>query len=690
MSVNSLPSFNETFNSSHSRSLHNNTNALPPIIHSSSRKRSNDDDVRVKDESDDDQGAPPPSSLIASPHKKRRVTVSGAAPHPLNVDVRAAPDQASSTPISPVVMGFTIQRDNPTAIEQVRSMISVKQKQKAIIEQRRGSAAGIVSSASGETPASRNNNNANTPRRPPPSPKQTSLHVQQQQQQQAAPPAPAPPQPQHSLLPPPISFARRRAALMGGKKKPADIVISPREAHTRDQLQPAIQSAPPIPQAGGQSAFYTGRFQMALPRLPNISGDNPRRVATNVPPTPTRLSTSLAIQQQERGSFVQQIHNSSINAGVNHTPSNRSPPAPSVPISHAAMVPPTPTSLHRPGYQGDKAAFLAPFDMFYDALNDSKQLKVWLGDQLHKSQALVQSLTLQQEKMGETIDALVEKKLSGMKAEMAGLRRRVEDLEETLHRSQQQQRRGSFDHHQQQKQHYQQQQQHHQSQQQQNGVMGPSHPDAMYTFPSVSDSTSSNTRLRPDLTKRTSSPGWQQQQQQQQQQQLHRGPAPNSDRDRDQGNGNGAGRGGGNSPDARRVSSIRQQHDLPPPQHPAASTSTMQSSPPLPYRERERERDRNPDRDREREQGLSPTPPSTSRIARPAPLSRHGSSHTSGVPLPMLDRDHERDRENREKEREWERERERERDRDDSTNAASRRPGSRRNSVSMADPDKET
>ena len=43
----------------------------------------------------------------------------------------------SSTPISPVVMGFTIHRDDPTAIEQVRAILFVKQKQNAVVECRR-------------------------------------------------------------------------------------------------------------------------------------------------------------------------------------------------------------------------------------------------------------------------------------------------------------------------------------------------------------------------------------------------------------------------------------------------------------------------------------------------------------------------------------------------------------------------
>ena len=49
----------------------------------------------------------------------------------------------SSTPISPVAMGFTIQRDEPTAIEQVRAMLSIKQKQKALNESQRGSVSSV-------------------------------------------------------------------------------------------------------------------------------------------------------------------------------------------------------------------------------------------------------------------------------------------------------------------------------------------------------------------------------------------------------------------------------------------------------------------------------------------------------------------------------------------------------------------
>ena len=81
------------------------------------------------------------------PSKRRRVTISGVA---LNMSNLPSADDSlvrspththnplvhtgSSTPISPVVMGFTIHRDDLTVIEQVRAMLFVKQKQNAVVE----------------------------------------------------------------------------------------------------------------------------------------------------------------------------------------------------------------------------------------------------------------------------------------------------------------------------------------------------------------------------------------------------------------------------------------------------------------------------------------------------------------------------------------------------------------------------
>ncbi|KAF7299055.1 hypothetical protein MIND_00853800 [Mycena indigotica] len=379
MATTSLPSFAQAFSDPSMGSISSGNNSLPPIQHrrakspveSNGRKRARaeitsveeqpEPNGRVKEE-DQEEGE-------ASSSKKRRLGLG------LNTNVRA---NSETTPISPVVMGFgySVMRDNPTAIDQVRSSISAKQKQKALIEQRRGSTVGIDETTG---------------------------------------PTPPPPPPQHSLPAPPISFARRRAEHLGGKRKPADIIISPREAHTKEQFQPAIQSAPPIPQAG--------RYPMSLPRLPPVMGTAERKVAGIVPPTPTRL----AMQRHHSSNAIPSISH----PNTNPTTTTRSPPAASVPIS-STLVPPTPTSLQHATYTGDKAAFLAPFEVFYDALNDSKQLKTWLGDQLQKSNALIQNLTQQQEKLNDTVELLVERRIAPMRSEMTGLYRRVEELEEAL------------------------------------------------------------------------------------------------------------------------------------------------------------------------------------------------------------------------------------------------------------------
>ncbi|KAG5638257.1 hypothetical protein H0H81_001026 [Sphagnurus paluster] len=390
MSAQSLPSFAQAFSGHSLQAISPASNALPPIL-APQRKRPRDD---IKHE-DDSAGAPPPSSLRPSPSKKRRVTISGA-PHALNTDVHVPIDHSNSTPISPVVMGFTVKRDS---VDQVKSMLTVKHKQKALIEQRRGSVAGLVSPATPTTRTLRpspSSSSSSSRRIPSPSP----IIVPTQQQP-----------PTHSLPPPPISFARRRAEQLGSaRKKPADILISPRDPHSHDHLQPLIQSAPPIPHAG---RFPT----MALPRLPTLmAAHNVRRVATNVPPTPTRLSMHRP---------------ASVSIASPAPPPAHSPPGASVPIP-ATLVPPTPGMFHAPGYAGDKAAFLAPFEVFYDALNDSKQLKAWLAEQLQRSHALVQTLTAQQEKLDEVVRALVDKHTAGMRAEMGALMRRVEELEEAV------------------------------------------------------------------------------------------------------------------------------------------------------------------------------------------------------------------------------------------------------------------
>ncbi|EGN92125.1 hypothetical protein SERLA73DRAFT_79841 [Serpula lacrymans var. lacrymans S7.3] len=563
----SLPSFAQAFSNSNLSSFSSTSNALPPIhprnTHSPSdpiasrqpsvenpsrtRKRSREDGdpdrqsprvVRIKQEDDHEPSPPPPQHTTPPPpsnplSKRRRVTVSGP-PHPLNTNVRSpSSEHTSSTPISPVVMGFTIG-DDPAAIEQVRNMLSVKQKQKALIEQRRGSTAGIVSvgpgAGYGATPVvpsataaphvltpvprmgRRSPNTAghlarratvsNNARPPSPSPiivpsqqpisTTTTLPVVPSQQPistatTSTSTASAP----NSLPPPPISFARRRASQLGGpKKKPADILISPRAHHpssSSDSLAPVIQSAPPVASSNHGHALGHGEaggkmmFQMAIPRLPVAMGGqgNVRRVVGKVPPTPTRMG------MQRSGATTAGAGNATTGAGG---PSVRSPPAASIPIS-SALVPPTPSSLHHPGYTGDKSAFLAPFEVFYDALNDSKQLKNWLSEQLQKSALLAQSLKAQQERMEEVVQGLVEGRVRGVREEVERLGRRVEVLEEALRRERgegngQTATTAQVGKH------------------AQNGVPPTPEPSTSYTFPSV------ESLRRPDFVRRVSSPGW--------------------------------------------------------------------------------------------------------------------------------------------------------------------------------------
>ncbi|KIK95311.1 hypothetical protein PAXRUDRAFT_827149 [Paxillus rubicundulus Ve08.2h10] len=521
----SLPSFAQAFSNSSLSNITSTSNALPPIqshsyerarpTHSppsrhlsrkgsveqvhNSRKRSREDApqstrglgvldshndiddihqspkaVRIKEEDRDDpvQGPPrsPPQSneisqdsslgLGAQPSlKKRRVTVSGA-PHALGTSARPSVDQGASATMSPTVTGFPVAED-PVVREQMRPMLTVKQQQKALIEQRRGSAAGVISpagpspTAPGSVPsrsppedhlslsklanlsrigrhspsaisgvnvnrcagnmiASGSQATASSVRPLTPSPmvvpsqqlstlssSQTTTELSSKGQQNAL---------AHSLPPPPISFARRRAAQSGGrKKKPADILISPRGAGPSDPLAPVIQSAPPVADPG--------RFPMAIPRLPLVlsGAQSTRRVASNVPPTPTRFSI-----QNTAGPSI------SSTARTAHSPPNAS-----VPIA-SSLVPPTPSVLHHPGFTGDKSAFLAPFEAFYHVLNDSRQLKTWLSDQLQQSNALAQSLKQQEEKVAEIVEDLVGKRTQVMREEITMLRQRMESLEEAL------------------------------------------------------------------------------------------------------------------------------------------------------------------------------------------------------------------------------------------------------------------
>lgn len=362
---------------------------------------------------------------VPSPTKRRRVTISG-----INTDVKR-PSSDAGTPISPVVIGFNLAREDSAAIEQVRSMLNVKLQQKALIEQRRNSTAGLTSPMVNTTPTihianlngsdtrisnSRRHSMVPIHREPtlPPPPRNTSPPPSFSQSQ---PPSQAPPQTQPSSHTPPIqtptheislarqpdSFGRRRASRLGVKSKPADILISPREANN-DQIPTSIMSAP----------AHNTRFSMTLPSLPPaMAGQTlPRITSSVVPPTPTRLGgPRTAIPNLNPPNSA-----------------NRRSPNHQVPIS-SNLVPQTPSALKSNSLE--KNAFLAPFEKFYDSIADSSQLKDWLSQQLQKSNMLVNALQ-KNEKLEEMVEAMVEKKMAPMREEMYGLRRRVEELEHAL------------------------------------------------------------------------------------------------------------------------------------------------------------------------------------------------------------------------------------------------------------------
>ena len=318
--------------------------------------------------------------------------------------VPSNPTTDTKTPSPPIVVGApSMDRDDPNVVEQARSVLGVKRNQEALTEKRRGSLGGPMPSTpqsavppavvkplpvSSRTSARSPNLGVARPTRPSDAPLGPNAAGQSQQAELSSHP------PHHnSLAPPPISFAGRRAFKSpSSQKKPADIVISPRDA----RMQPVIQSAP---------AHHGGRFTpMALPSLPKVQQPpGGRRIPGNVPPTPTRLTlrSSLATSSSSSTLTVPQ-------------------PA-SVPIS-TILVPQTPAVLSRTDSTSQRSAFLAPFEALYDVLREAKESKAWLTEQFAKVQAL-------QSGFDAAVDTAVERRVGGLREEIARLQRRVEELE---------------------------------------------------------------------------------------------------------------------------------------------------------------------------------------------------------------------------------------------------------------------
>jgi hypothetical protein len=329
------------------------------------------------------------------------MTISGSS-HPVD-QVSSNPTASDiKTPSSPSVVSVSpMDHDDPSPVEQVRSALTAKRNQEALVEKRRESLGGPSSSQSVASPAVV---------KPPPGSSRASVRSPKMSVARTArvPDAPLGPSPvappgqsqqadpgthphHNSLLPPPISFAGRRAfkSSSSQQKKPADIVISPRDPRT----QPVIQSAP---------AHQGGRYPpMALPSLPKVQQPpSSRRIPGNVPPTPTRLT---------------------LRSNLAASASVPAPPPASVPIS-TILVPQTPAAFNRTDSASQRSAFLAPFEALYEAVRDAKESKTWLAEQFTKVQAL-------QSGFESAVEATVDRRVSGLREEIARLQRRVEELE---------------------------------------------------------------------------------------------------------------------------------------------------------------------------------------------------------------------------------------------------------------------
>ena len=346
-----------------------------------------------------------PSSASSPPShpspKKRRMTISGPS-HPVDqVSSNPGPSDNKAASPSSVVSVSPMDHDDSSAVEQVRSVLTTKE---ALIEKRRESLGGPLPSSSqtaaspavvkplpGSSRTSARSPNMSVARNTrvadAPLGHNSVAHPSQSLQAESSTHSPH----QNSLPPPPISFASRRTFKPSSslRKKPADILISPRDALT----QPVIQSAP---------AHQGGRFPpMALPSLPKVQQPSgSRRIPGNVPPTPTRLT---------------------LRSSLAASASLAAPSAASVPIS-TILVPQTPAVFSRTESASQRSAFLAPFEAMYDALRDAKESKTWLAEQFAKVQAL-------QTGFEAAVEAAVERRVGGLREEIARLQRRVEELE---------------------------------------------------------------------------------------------------------------------------------------------------------------------------------------------------------------------------------------------------------------------
>lgn len=392
------------------------------------------------------QPAPPPPTADP-PKKKRRVTVSTESAPDLRVNtdvptpIRQSHEPRSATAISPLVVGFSVPRNDATSLEQVRTTLDIKVKQKAIIEQRRGSVSGngpepympsIRESDGNPLPARTSGNNT------------SKGYVQS-----PPPPGGAPPSSQNVqgpgtdpnfTLPPTPGFARRRSMLSSRKAAPSELMIRP-PPQSQGQiaaLAPLIQSAPPVP--ASRFRLAGGAAQETDRGVPSI------RRSAQVPPAPAtaRLSKPNAIPRPSSGQVPMTATGATFRTNINvHPPTPSTSNVFQAPLAHS-QVPPTPSSLRhalnpaQPSASSanarvaPKAAFLSVFENFYDQLADSRQLKGWLQDQVQRSNTLLQSLQGVEGRISSLVSEEVESRMKPMREEVDWLRSRVDELSDAL------------------------------------------------------------------------------------------------------------------------------------------------------------------------------------------------------------------------------------------------------------------
>ncbi|KDQ20818.1 hypothetical protein BOTBODRAFT_319473 [Botryobasidium botryosum FD-172 SS1] len=445
--------------------------------------------------------APPPQP-VASPlddrtvfdapataRKRRRVTISGPG-HFMRGDAMDPSSSFGNPPLSPAVMGFNIP---PEGVEQVRSALSLKHQQKALIEQRK---AGVVSSG-GIPPFDPSSSRGVRTTLPESSSRATASSAHDDLDD---------PPPHSSGLdkwpqeaPKSSILDRRRAA----QQRPGGASTLTVRTPGYSLVDQPIRSAPPVPQsmrmptlpsvAGGEGRgraierqSYSSQ-QQSQPGSSSGAAPNTGRRREFPPPTPTgaqhqtshtRTNTTPSVLAPLPSSSTRRApltgpRTGAQQHGITGTPVSRSyptggpngsnvslnspthPPAPATAgpssfsasvRSHAVPHMGTTSSISTPqvptfpshAYQHptstsvehpDKASFMSMFSSFYDSLADAHRLKKWLDDQVRKSSNLYQSLEQSSETFEELVDSKVRQAKEESRREIEDLRKRLELLE---------------------------------------------------------------------------------------------------------------------------------------------------------------------------------------------------------------------------------------------------------------------